>query len=84
MKGSTSAQYITEAIHDIYYGDGWVTETLKKKQVFRNGKKVWKLYSTKEGYSVKGGKEVRTTAAEKRVRKKAGKKRSRLAKRKTA
>ena len=48
-------------------------EALKKKVVYRGGRRVVKKVSDKEGYKVVGGKEVKMTPKEKIARKKAGK-----------
>ena len=50
------------------------TEALKKTVVFRAGKKKILKNSTKDGYKNGGGKEVRMDAGEKRARAKAMKK----------
>ena len=48
-------------------------EALKKKVVYRGGKRVVKKVSDKDGYKVVGGKEVKMSPKEKIARKKAGK-----------
>jgi len=49
-------------------------EALKKKIVFRGGKKIILKKTDKKGYKVVGGKEVKMSAKEKLNRKKAAKK----------
>jgi hypothetical protein len=49
-------------------------EALKKKIVFRGGKKIIKKSTDKAGYKTVGGKEVKMDAKEKMNRKKAAKK----------
>ena len=51
-------------------------EAIKKKIVFRAGKKVIKKVTDKKGFKMVGGKEVKMKAKEVIARKKAGKKRA--------
>jgi|GEM_PF-6476500 hypothetical protein len=51
-----------------------ILETVKKKRVVRARKVQWKKYSTREGYKVINGKEVRILPKEKRRRKLAARK----------
>ena len=46
-----------------------LTEAVKKKVVYRNGKRLKKKVSTKDGYKMVGGKEVRMKQKEKKNRK---------------
>ena len=51
-----------------------IGEAIKKAFVVRGGKKVKKMISTKAGYKMKGGKEVKMSASERLKRKKGAKK----------
>ena len=61
-----------------------LTESLKRKVVVRKGKRIRKKVSTKPGYKVINGKEVRMKPGEIRRRKKAQRKGARLRKGKKA
>lgn len=59
---------------DIVDEDDWsendkITETVKRKKVVRGGKVIIKKKSTKKGYKIKDGKEVRMDPKEVRARK---------------
>ena len=59
-------------------------ESIKKVKVVRNGKKITVKKSTKDGYKIKDGKEVKMSSSEKKNRKKAQKKASKKRKTKSA
>ena len=59
-------------------------EALKRKVVYRDGKRVVKKVTDKDGYKVVGGKEVKMSSKEKLARKKAGKIAARKRKSKSA
>lgn len=46
-----------------------ILEAVRKKKVIRGNKVQWRRYSTREGYKVVNGKEVRISPKEKRRRK---------------
>jgi len=50
-----------------------INEVLKKKVIFRNGKRMVKKKSDKDGFKTVNGKEVRMSATEKRKRSKSQK-----------
>ncbi|MAL45953.1 hypothetical protein, partial [Hyphomonas sp.] len=60
-----------------HINEGDFEEAIKRKVVVRGGKKIRKKVTTKSGYRMAGGKQVRMSASEKRKRAKGAKKAAR-------